>query len=69
MTSYDFLENYSGYIAIALLSTAIGMLFTWAIKADNRHERLMIECMADNHKEYQCESMLKTDTIIIPTGK
>ena len=73
----DFLDTCMKYVAMPFLFLMIvgSMVFIiYAVAAgipgsEARHERLMQECMADGHKEYECVGLLKgrdADPIVVP---
>lgn len=51
----------------------VGLFIAMGIAASNeneKHDRLMAQCMADGKKEYECEAMLKSGkplTTVVPT--
>ncbi len=58
---------------VGLVTVCALGLMVWAISGAVDHEhRLMVECMADGKKEYECYAMMKQDIvpmpIVIPTN-
>ena len=47
------------------------LIFAAVVSANAEHDRLMKQCMADGHPEYECVSKLKQDTVpvFIPIGR
>lgn len=67
----NFIENTWLFLLAILI---IALIFA-LIGANNKHKRLIAQCIEDGRKEYECVAMLKTDTqivpmpIIIPSGR
>lgn len=54
----DFIYDHFGWFASAAIIGIILVLGVVIKKDSEQMNRLMIECLADNHKEYECHSML-----------
>lgn len=70
----DFFSEHSGWFLLLLFVLLFAGLAVVAKEDSERREKLMAECMADGHREYQCESMLKRPVqnggvIFMPVGR
>lgn len=69
------MENFGGFIVLIVFLSFIGLLGFAAVSEVRESNRMMAQCMADGHKEYECHSMLDDHSsvipmpIIIPTGR
>jgi len=59
---------------IVVLSGVVGLMIYAGIHDWHNNQRLMAQCQADGHKEYECVSMLRDNrptTVVMPvyTGR
>ena len=50
----------------ALVAALVVLVLVVGIESERDHERLMRQCMADGHPEYECYSKLKQDVVPVP---
>jgi deoxyhypusine synthase len=63
----EWIHDQMGFFLIFVLACLLSFVGFMAMKSNDNHKRLMVECMKDR-KEYECYSMLKqnTSSTIIP---
>lgn len=55
------------YVVGVIIAALIAVLVAAAIADTENTSRLMAQCQADGHKEYECVSMLrKSETTVVP---